>query len=378
MMQLGKGGNVPVNQPRVRANVAFGTGAADVSAYLLDASGKVRGDEGMVFYNQPDSADGSVKLSGSMFDFDLSKVDAVIERIAICAVPEAGPVSGLGIISIRFGDAFAFSQDAVGMTETAIIVGELYRRAGVWKFRAVAQGFNGGLAPLSRHFGIDVAEVGASSVSATAPPAPVATPVHVAPASTVNLKKVVLQKAGKVELRKGGGAIRARLNWQGRGGGEGDLDLYCFYVLKDGTCGKVYWKDLGRADGAPWITLSGDSVRAGEEEAVLHRPDQLRFALFAAYSAVSNGAGSFQSYRPVMTLTNQEGSEVTIPLLNPNSSSYWVAISHVVVTETITIEHVETYGRSGIRALIAAERAPRLHADGTWDVSKGEIEFKRN
>jgi uncharacterized protein involved in tellurium resistance len=182
-----------------------------------------------------------------------------------------------------------------------------------------------------------------------------------------------------VDLRKGGGAIRATLAWDGRAGkGEGDLDLYCFYVLADGTCGKVYWKDLGRDNGAPWITLSGDSQRAGEEEVVLHRPEQLRFAMFAAYSAVSNGVGSFESYRPRMILRDQDGSEVTIPLLNPNRGAYWVAITHISVSEAIQIEHIETYGKSGIKAFIAAERAPRLHADGTWDVSKGPVEFKRN
>jgi hypothetical protein len=93
---------------------------------------------------------------------------------------------------------------------------------------------------------------------------------------------------------------------------------------------------------------------------------------------VGNGTGSFESFRPRLVLTDQDGSEVTIPLLNPNSTSYWVAISHIAVRDAISIEHIETYGKSGIKAWIAAERAPRLHPDGTWDVSKGAVEFKRN
>jgi len=114
-------------------------------------------------------------------------------------------------------------------------------------------------------------------------------------------------------------------------------------------------------------------MSAGEEEIILHKPEALRFALFAAYSAIDNGAGAFASYRPKMIITDQDGSEVTIPLLHPVETSYWVAISHVKVGNGIAIEHVETYGDSDGPGV---ECAPRLHADGSWDVSKGEIEFK--
>lgn len=211
--------------------------------------------------------------------------------------------------------------------------------------------------------------------AAAAPPPP-------PPPAPVSLKKVTLEKKGSVSLRKGGGEIRARLYWEGRDDeGEGDLDFYCFYVMKDGTCGKVYWNDHGSRDRAPFVTLSGDSQSAGMEEIVLHRPDQLRYALFAAYSAVGNGTGSFMSFRPRVVLTDHVGNEVTIPLLNPNDYSYWVAISHVDVGDDITIGHVETYGVSG--GMFAgnpkgtdAEAAPRLHRDGSFDVSRGEIEFK--
>lgn len=151
--------------------------------------------------------------------------------------------------------------------------------------------------------------------------------------------------------------------------------------MRDGTCGKIYWNDHGSRDRAPFVTLSGDSQSAGMEEIVLHRPDQLRYALFAAYSAVGNGTGSFMSFRPRVVLTDHAGNEVTIPLLNPNDFSYWVAISHVDVGDEIRISHVETYGVSGTMfgkkpKGTDAEAAPRLHRDGTFDVSLGDIEFK--
>jgi uncharacterized protein involved in tellurium resistance len=173
-----------------------------------------------------------------------------------------------------------------------------------------------------------------------------------------------------VRLDKRTGAITAKLKWGGRSGGEGDLDLYCYYVLRDGRCGKIYYRQQGKPDKEPFITLSGDSQAAGEETIVIHRPEQLRFALFAAYSAVSNGVGSFKSFRPRMEFADQSGNQVSIPLLSPIATSYWVAISHISFEAETVISHVETYGKR------MSERSPRLHADGSWDVSKGEIEFK--
>jgi len=379
-MTMSKGQNVPLNDKVVVARLTFATRPdkldVDVSAYLLQEAGRVRGDGDMVFYNQPRDDDGSVALDIGTGEvtIDTGRIPDAIARVAVCVVVDGGPVSSLETVSMTVTGTPGFDLDVSSATEAALIVGEVYRRNGTWKFRAVGQGFNGGLGPLARSFGMDVnGESEADAVEATTKKDPAA---EVVP--SVSLQKVTLAKSGKVDLRKGAGAIRAVLSWEGRGSaGEGDLDFYCFYVMRDGTRGKVYWKDLGRSHGAPWITLSGDSKRAGEERIVLHRPDELRYALFAAYSAVGNGAGSFESYRPKMTLTDQDGSEVVIPLLNPNRTSYWVAISHLSIDRTITIEHIETYGKGGVRAFIAAEKSPRLHEDGSWDVSKGPVEFKR-
>ena len=142
--------------------------------------------------------------------------------------------------------------------------GELYRRNGQWKFRAVGQGFNGGLAPLARSFGIDVAEEAAAP-----PPPPPPAP------KPVSLSKVTLEKAGQtVSLEKRGtsfGEITINLNWsRGRkgffGGGSAiDLDLGCLFELADGQKGVV--QALGNAFGAfnqlPYIALSGDD-RTGD------------------------------------------------------------------------------------------------------------------
>ena len=375
-MDLNMGENAPLPSSIVSLCLEYGTrpkGDVDLSAYLLRSDGRTRDDADMVFYGAPSALDGAVMMDPERrtLRIDTARVPAHVERIPFCLVVENGSARDLGWVKLTTDADVSFRLDTSRSTNAAIIMAEVYRRAGAWKIRAVGQGFDGGLAPLARSYGIVVDD---EDTSPATPPKPA--PIAEVPPSRVSLKKVTLEKEGRVSLRKGGGAIRALLSWQGRRGGEGDLDLYCFYVLKDGTCGKVYWKDMGRDHAAPWITLSGDSRNAGEETIVLHRPEELRYALFAAYSAVGNGAGSFASYRPRMVLTDQDGSEVTIPLLNPNHTSYWVAISHLSIDREITIEHVETYGKSG-RAFIAAEKSPRLHADGSWDVSKGPIEFKR-
>ena len=382
-MQLSKGGNAPLVDTSIRLALAFDRtpeGAdIDVSAYMLRSDGRVRGDDDMVFFNQRSAPGLALDADGRSFDLDTAGVATDVDKIAICVVVDGQPASSLGAIELRVGQDIVFRHDVGASPEAAIILAEIYRRNGEWKVRAVGQGFTGGMAPLARSFGMDVSDDPAPAAPATPAPAALPTPPKSAP---VSLKKVTLEKKGSVSLKKGGGEIRARLYWEGRDDeGEGDLDFYCFYVMRDGTCGKIYWNDHGSRDRAPFVTLSGDSQSAGMEEIVLHRPDQLRYALFAAYSAVGNGTGSFMSFRPRVVLTDHAGNEVTIPLLNPNDFSYWVAISHVDVGDEIQISHVETYGVSG--AMFGkkpkgtdAEAAPRLHRDGTFDVSLGDIEFK--
>ena len=204
MQHIQKGGNVELPAGPVTIEVTFGTGTVDVSGYLLTASGKVRGDEGMIFFNQPTSPDGSVTLSGATFNIDPARVPAEIDRIAFCAVPESGTAAGLSTVGVRIADLASFDMPTTGMTEAAIIVGEFYRRGAGWKFRAVAQGFNGGLAPLSRHFGIEVDDEPAAAVAA---PVPVTTSVDLRKKRLVDLEKhepklVDLAKKAMVSLEK--------------------------------------------------------------------------------------------------------------------------------------------------------------------------------
>ncbi len=252
---------------------------ADASAYLLTAGGKVRGDADMIFYNQPEGAAGAIRYAAELgrrggFSVDPARLPAAIERVVFCVTVHEAQAKGqtlalLGDASIDVADgALRFAPALAAAPEAAMIFGELYRRGGEWKFRAVGQGFAGGLAPLAQSFGIDVGEAAVAAVPPAPPPPP--------PPPPVDLTKVTLDKPGQavsLEKRGGGfGEIIVNLNWsRGRkgffGGGSAiDLDLGCLWELADGRAGVVQalGRGFGDYDDAPYIALSGDD-RTGDD-----------------------------------------------------------------------------------------------------------------
>ena len=150
----------------------------DAAAFLLDANGKVTSDADFVFYNNLVHASGSVEHTGDnltgegegddeVLKVDLSLVPANISKIdftvtiydAETRCQNFGQVSnayihvldetnGRELIRFDLGEDFS--------VETAIVVGELYRHNGEWKFNAIGSGFSGGLAALGRNFGVNV------------------------------------------------------------------------------------------------------------------------------------------------------------------------------------------------------------------------------
>lgn len=189
-ISLQKGGNVNLSKeapslkklviglgwdPRATDGAAFDL---DGSAFLLKADGKARSDADFIFYNNLKSIDGSVvhagdNTSGSgegddeKLTIDLDLVPAEVEKITVGVTIHDAEVrkQNFGMVSkayIRCLDAngekeiarYDLSEDS--STETAMIFGEIYRAGGEWKFKAVGQGFAGGLGPLARSFGISV------------------------------------------------------------------------------------------------------------------------------------------------------------------------------------------------------------------------------
>ncbi|GHB79645.1 stress response protein, TerZ- and CABP1 [Streptomyces viridiviolaceus] len=181
-----------------------GEGDADVSVLLLDANGKVRSDSDFYFYNHPVAADGSVQLLGKTptadgsedrISFDLTAMPSGIDRIIVAASRYGEARFGeLEDVRITLADAageslLRFAIDDAGSV-TAVIFGELYRRGEGWKFRAVGQGYETGLAGLATDFGVDIEDDAATEAEAAldgaeadeeadaAAPAPAETPTE--------------------------------------------------------------------------------------------------------------------------------------------------------------------------------------------------------
>ncbi|WKV74339.1 TerD family protein [Streptomyces sp. PCS3-D2] len=175
---------------------ASGAGDADVSVLLLDENGKVRSENDFYFYNNPAAADGSVQLLGKTptdhgdedrISVDLTAVPEDVARIVVAASQYGGARFGdlddlRMTVADRSGEALVgFSIEGAG-AETAFIFGELYRRGGEWKFRAVGQGYETGLAGLATDFGIDVDGEADEPEAAEAPAAAEQSGVSGAPA----------------------------------------------------------------------------------------------------------------------------------------------------------------------------------------------------
>lgn len=273
-MNLTPGGNAPVPNQSLVVRVSSGV-PVDISAFRLYDNGKVRGDSDMVFYGQRENDDSTVRLSASgnetMFTVNLATLKSDVQKIAFTATCDAGKtVASLARLAIQVeagGSVLVQCDvDTTGRSEAALILGELYRRNGDWKFRFVSQGFNGGLQPLAKHFGIEVDES-----SAAPAPAP-------APQPVVNLSKVSLTKEKpSISLTKKDdyGQIRVNLNWNQRAAGNSgggflkgifnnnkgvDLDLAAFVELKDGyrTIVQALGNKFGSFRSEPFVELKGD------------------------------------------------------------------------------------------------------------------------
>ena len=189
-ISLQKGGNVNLSKEapgltKMVVGLGWDTRATDGAAFdldgaifLLNAAGKVRSDADFVFYNNLKSTDGSIVHSGDnttgagegddeTVTIDLTKVPADIDKIAICVTIHDAETrkQNFGQVSKAFvrcvnatGNAeiarYDLSED--GSTEAAMVFGEVYRAGTDWKFRAIGQGFKGGLGPLAKNYGVNV------------------------------------------------------------------------------------------------------------------------------------------------------------------------------------------------------------------------------
>lgn len=284
----------------------------DVACFGLDADSKLSDERYMIFFNQLASPNDAIRLtttaSGSHFFIDVSKLPETIHRLVFASsIDGEGTMRKLGQSSITLGTAVFKFAGVDFDTEKAVIVGEIYRRDGAWRFGAVGQGFAGGLAALLAHFGGQE-----SNAPVQAAPAPV----------KVSLSKVTLTKAGQkhaVSLAKGSAAPRkliVKATWVDNGDGNDDnddLDLRVGILLPDGSMKFVCAPGrTGSFDATPFVRHLGDVISASAKEpatetvevnpaiaANCHGPVAL---VFSVYSAVGNGQVSVASLQPKMRM----------------------------------------------------------------------------
>jgi tellurite resistance protein TerA len=295
MTTLTPGANAPLPSGELTVLIRHGAipGAEiDVSAFLVTGSGKVRSDADMCFYGQPSVADGAVTLEGSAngetrFSVAPGRIPAGVDKVVLTAtIHENRAAFGrLPEVLVEVGGVRG-QIPCAGMTETALILAELYQRNGAWKVRIVGQGFNGGLAALATHLGVDIAEPAPTPKHAPSPKPPVTAsrapdltrvpsvrPAPRPPAPTINLSKVNLTKENRtISLKKGTGRfgkIRVNLNWNQRPNGgvmkmfgpkPVDLDLGCLIEDRHGnrTCVQALGGGFGDYGYFPYAKLLGD------------------------------------------------------------------------------------------------------------------------
>ena len=188
-ISLQKGGNVNLskeapNLKRLLVGLGWDPRATDGtefdldgSAFMVKADGKVRSDADFIFYNNKKSACGSVVHGGDnktgqgegddeAVALELDRIPADVDKVVFAVTIHEGEKrnQNFGQVSKAYmrcvnidGDKelarFDLSED--GSVETAMIFGEIYRNGSEWKFRAVGQGFKGGLGPLAKSMGVD-------------------------------------------------------------------------------------------------------------------------------------------------------------------------------------------------------------------------------
>jgi stress response protein SCP2 len=307
--ELAKGSNTAVTADAVRAVLRWSTGPGvpdvDASALLLQPNGRVASDADFVFYNQPSHSSGAVRHLGKSGGADtvevmLAALPPTVERVVLAASADGGTFGQVPGLALEVSDVSGNPIARFPMTatsETAFVSGEFYRREAAWKFRAVGQGYDSGLAGLASDFGISVSDEPPPPPPQLQPPAPVPAP---APAPVVvNLDKgrVNLVKGSRVSLVKTGApplrSVTMGLGWDPAPGKKSvDLDASAIAFDAAGKQLEIVWfMHLSEFRGA--LKHSGDNLTGqGEGD-----DEQIRVDLSALPDNVQSVVFTITSFR---------------------------------------------------------------------------------
>ncbi|WP_345911535.1 TerD family protein [Bacillus altitudinis] len=386
---LQMGANTVLNSPKGQLSISYEVSSAiDISltAFLLTDSDLVQGDNGIIFYNQPESATGvatllpaeiSDQLKRHQLNFDMSKVPVGITKMAITLTEDRGigfsHVKNLQA-EIRTGDEVLYLTPVSFTNEKGIVVVELYIRNSETKARSIWRGFDSGLEGLCKLYGVEV-EPDEQDVS-TPPqmvsekqinePAPMKTAAKEKVAAPISLEKV----QGKISLDKGHKPIiiektpeiTATVSWES----GTDYDIYALVYTKSG---KQIDVAMFGAKGVPALKSYGngavehmgdvgrDRESMKTEVIKLRLNDDILAVVPVVYSAQSNGTGSFYRYRVSMSIDNHQGTSVTIYAKHANDNDRIYSCVPGILQNTndgVIIRPLELYSKPN------SERRPKL------------------
>ena len=386
---LQMGANTVLNSPKGQLFISYEVSSAiDISltAFLLTDSDLVQGDNGIIFYNQPESTTGvatllpaeiSDQLKRHQLNFDMSKVPVGITKMAITLTEDRGigfsHVKNLQA-EIRTGDEVLYLTPVSFTNEKGIVVVELYIRNSETKARSIWRGFDSGLEGLCKLYGVEV-EPDEQDVSTPPPmvsekqinePAPMNTAAKEKVSAPISLEKV----QGKISLDKGHKPIiidktpeiTATVSWES----GTDYDIYALIYTKSG---KQIDVAMFGAKGVPALKSYGngavehmgdvgrDRESMKTEVIKLRLNDDILAVVPVVYSAQSNGTGSFYRYRVSMSIDNHQGTSVTIYAKHANDNDRIYSCVPGILQNTndgVIIRPLELYSKPN------SERRPKL------------------
>lgn len=304
----------------------------DAAVFLLKGDNKVSSNQDFIYYGKLQHVSGSVEHMGDnltggtggddeQIKVDLVRVPESIERIAITVTiydaenrnQNFGQVSNAYIHIVDTATNTEILRYDLGQdfsVEASIVVGEIYRYKGEWKFNAVGSGFKGGLKSLCLNYGVNL-EI-----------------------QDRNRGAVILTKGQKISLAKNSSSIIVENGWTAEGK---DYDLKALVRYRDGRL--IYVGAANRderistPEGA--VRHGGDVTDPGELEHIFIKwhPDIASVAV-SSYSAIENGQGSFYRYGVYVRIKNgNQTIEIPATDISANDLSYTLCFGEILFGE---------------------------------------------
>ncbi|MDR6554993.1 TerD family protein [Paenibacillus qinlingensis] len=349
----------------------------DTSAFLLAQNNKVRGDEDLIFYGNPSNSFMTYiekKANERELQINLKRVQTAVDKMAFTLTIYESEARRQNFSQIR-NVYIRFANQATGQEilrydlgnhfsiESAIVIGELYRYNGEWKFGAIGAGYAGGLKALCQSYGVVVNK---DQQSARPEPEPKQSQKsepepELAKLAPIKLSKIELTKKGdKINLEKKSGnlgEILINLNWNQKpkediafwiDSPNGiDLDLACLYELKDGSKGLI--QALGNTFGSltrePFIALDGDdrtgSVKTGENIRI-NGTKLAHFKRILIFTFIYEGVSRWSEADGLVTVKQNGGPDIIVKLDEHENDLPMCAIALIqnVNDETLSIERI--------------------------------------